>query len=174
MIRSCVSCRKQYSATKLLPVALSAQGVLAIHEKKTTGRRAWVCWSASCLRSLEKNPNKAARSLRAKSYSAVGLLSAARNLRLQQVEHRLKLCHHSGAVRTVQTPLINSKQFHLLLLADTEERSNWQHPKVYYPQKSPQGLGKMIGCGPRNVLGIIRNRFSMMLEEDLQIYDELH
>ena len=62
---------------------------------------------------------------------------------------------------------------HLLLVAAPEESSEWKHPKVYCLQKSPQELGKMIDSGPRNVLGIIRNRDCFLLEEHLQICAQL-
>ena len=172
--RRCVCCRKKRSPNELFRLRFDSHQL--IHTSKSHGRSIWVCWSKKCLHKLQQRPQIIRRSLRFSPKKIPDILQQARFFREDQRRQSIAHLHQSGLV--VSGPVLvrqNISFLSMLLFAQPHHLEQWRPDVVptYCLHTTSAEMGSWIGKGSRFVLGIIRTRYSSLLEEHLRICNEL-
>ena len=173
MIRSCIVCRKKGS--DLFSLFLDEEN--RVNLGKSPRRQYWICKSKSCVERIEKT-NKRPKVLRRKKINSNSLLLQVHNRINRNIEKQLILSLNSGVVRSGSYEILQNKSKLLFVITSTRRiKQRWVRQKINIPvfslNISARELGAIIRKGPRSAIGILPNRHSILLAENLHLLDKL-
>lgn len=164
-VRSCVATRQRFPRNELLRLVADADGRVQVDlSGRACGRGAWIQPQAELLARFERRPSLLNRALRRKGLSTPDLLANAQQQVLQRTLSELQRCHRAGVVVSGRAAVTRQHPLVAVLLAEPQTR--WVLASDTFITTLPLtalALGKLIGRGPRCVLGVRPSRPSRRL-----------
>lgn len=180
--RSCTACRTKRPVRGLLRLSLDGDKLVPVTSPTAGGRGAWVCLSASCLRTMESQPGRASGTLRASITRSAELQSWARQTLLALIRRDLVSCSRSGLICTrskLESSLHSASPVATLRSqphqSQNSEPDDHKEPGIerFDLPWSEASLGEAVGRGPVSVVQLWPGRPSSRLIRHLHLLVEV-
>ena len=174
MIRTCVICRKKSHPSHFFRIKADSQNQLIIVEHSASGRTAWVCMHAKCLRALEENPKRANRGLKTKISGSINLVEYATSNIDMRIKREIQHAFRSGLIQKIKS---DAEHFQKKTGVFIEERKtdHWYQEKVEnsvmqfnLPRKEAY-FESWFGRREMSKIAVLQNRRIALLTRHLRV-----